>query len=87
MNMSSLQGKRKEVGSKPQSTGASVGAATPFAAPVQETEIVDAMEKMTLGHEFEAILDLVQELVERLNYLAVRVEEVSSNVMEAPVDP
>ena len=87
MNMSSLQGKRKEVGSRSQSTGGSVGAATSVAATVQETEITDAMDKMTLGHEFESILDLVQELVERLNYLAVRVEEVHPIVMNAPVDP
>ena len=75
MNMSAFPQKRKEV-----------GAAT---SGVQEktTDVVDAMDKMTLGHEFEAILDLVQELVERLNYLAVRVEEVHPVVMNAPVDP
>jgi len=64
------------------------GAAAAAAAVVEDpTDISACMERMTLGHEFESILDLVQELVERLNYLAVRVEEVNASVMEATVDP
>ena len=57
------------------------------AATDRTTDVCDTMERMTLGHEFESILDLVQELVERLNYLAVRVEEVNATVMDATVDP
>jgi hypothetical protein len=86
--MSSLQGKRKEVGSKPQFTGGSVGAATPVAATVQETQDVDdMMSRMTIGSEFEAVLDLVNELIQRLNYLAVRIEEVDSKTLDATIDP
>ena len=90
--MSGFQGKRKESAHQ-ANVGVGAATATPASTPVRRsvqettTEIDAMMEKMTIGGEFEIVLDMINELVHRVNYLAVRIEEVNAKTLEASIDP